>query len=72
MIFRIFFWWGKNVIMDLFKSDLKKAGIVRISETNNMFPVSFWCRSEERVYCITFLPGESDMDIIKMPSLSNN
>jgi len=71
ILFRLFLWWGKNMMSTVIFKKFDRPGIIRISESNN-FPVSLWCVRKESMYCFVTHQDESKVDIIKLPDFCKN
>ncbi len=71
ILFRLFLWWGKNMMNTIIFEKFNQPGIIRISESNN-FPVSLWCVRKESMYCLVARQNESKVDIIKLPEFCKN
>jgi len=70
--FRLFLWWGTQVVRQVFHVKRPRAEIVRISHIDYTWPVSSWVFSGEKVYGIFFKRNESKIRVYEFPELEKN
>lgn len=70
--FRVFLWWGTQIVRQVFHVKRPKAEVVRVSHIDYTWPVSSWVFSGEKVYGIFFKRNESKIRVYEFPELEKN
>jgi len=70
--FRLFLWWGAEVMKGVFSYRKPQAQVVHLSRSERIFPLSNWVVDKNKVYCIISLLDKKGVAIYQLPRLGNN
>ncbi len=71
-LFRIFLWWGTEVMKQVLTYRKPKARIIHLLRSESVFPVSKWIFVNETTYCLVSEKKEAGVNIYRLHQVSQN
>ncbi|MBN2029087.1 hypothetical protein JW824_02485 [bacterium] len=71
-LFRVFLWWGTEVVKQVLTHRKPEAKIVHMLRSESVFPVSKWVFTDKMTCCIVSVGTEAGVDIHRFHQASKN
>ena len=71
-LLRVFLWWGTEVVRQVLTYREPRARIIHVLRSENLFPVSKWIFTNERMYCLISDGTQTGVDIYQLNQVGQN